>query len=400
MKILMVRSVLADNGPGSQSHTLALELRRRGHAVLFASSGGAFVPTIERSGFAVHVIPELAYDQHGPRAVSRAIRALTRVIRVERPDVIHGHNAAATMCAFIAGLLCGRRIPCVTSVRGVEERETHSWRNAIWRWLPGVLIGVCRKTEERLRGFGVAAARILVSYNGVDTARFDSARTDREKTRAELGLEGRVVVGLTGAMVGPDFLDGPSKGQHVLVQALALLADRHPQLAVLLVGDGPGRAQVERVAAELGVADRVVFAGRRFDVPDMLAAMDIYCLPSIWGEFFPNSILEAMCMGLPWVGSDLAGLPELTADGEAGWVVPPGDAGALAERLGVLVADASLRAERGARARREVLARFTIAKVVDRVERAYALAGVEASQRFPTVPGQAHDLCHERPSNM
>ena len=383
MHILTVRSLLADNGPGSQSHTIALELRRRGHTVSFAASGGAYVPTIERSGFAVHVIPELAHDRHNPRAVFCAIRALTRVIRSDRPDAIHGHNAAATACAFLAGLLCGRRIACVTSVRGVEERASYGWRNRIWRLLPGVLIGVCRKTQERLQGFGVPAARIVVSYNGVDTARFDPERTGRVQTRRELGVEGRIVVGLTGAMVGADDHGGPSKGQHILVRALGLLKTRHPELAVLLVGDGPWRGEVERIARELGLADRVIFAGRRFDVPEMLSAMDIYCLPSIWGEFFPNSILEAMCMGLPWVGSDLAGLPELTADGEAGWVVPPGDVEALAEKLSVLAVDETMRTSRGARARREVLARFTIEKVVDRIEDAYRRAGAGEGPNAP-----------------
>jgi glycosyltransferase involved in cell wall biosynthesis len=376
MHILMVRSVLADNGPGSQSHTIAVELRRRGHRVAFVSSGGAFAPIIEASGFAVHQIPGLAHDQHNPRAIAGAVRGLMRIIRAQQPDVIHGHNAAATACAFIAGLLCGRRIPCVTSVRGVEERETHGWRNGIWKCLPGMLIGVCEKTRQRLIGFGVPPARIAVSYNGVDTARFDPALVSRNDVRRSLGLEGRVVVGLTGAMVGPDFLDGPSKGQKQLVEALARLRESHPDLAVLLVGDGPRRAEVERAAAALGVAERVVFAGQRFDIPEMLSAMDIYCLPSLWGEFFPNSILEAMCMGLPWVGSDIAGLPELTAGGEAGRVVPPGDVAALAAGLAELAGDAALRAARGARARREVLERFTIARVVDRIGDSYHRAGV------------------------
>ena len=178
----MVRSELADNGPGSQSHTLALELRRRGHEVCFAASGGAFVPVIEASGFAVRIVRELAQDRHTPLAVMRAILKMASIIRAERPSVIHGHNGAATICAFLAGLLCGRRIPCVTSVRGVEERASHAWRNRIWRHLPGVLIGVCRKTRERLIGFGVNPARMVVSYNGVDTARFDPALVDRAGT--------------------------------------------------------------------------------------------------------------------------------------------------------------------------------------------------------------------------
>lgn len=381
MRVLTVRSVLADNGPGSQSFAIAAELRRRGHMAVFAASGGAFVPTIERAGLVVHVIPELAYDQHNLPAIIRALRSLRRVIRAERPDVIHGHNAAATACAWLAGILAGRLVPCVTSVRGVEERESHRWRNAIWRLLPGRLLAVCRTTQERLEGFGVRGDLVDISYNGVDGARFDPALVNRAEQKERLGLTGKLVVGHTGAMVGPEWLDGPSKGQHILVQALALLKDRHPDMAVLLVGDGPRRAQVEEAASAAGVADRVVFAGRRFDVPEMLGAMDIFCLPSIWGEFFPNAILEAMCMGLPWVGSDIAGLPELTAGGEAGWIVPPCNAAALAEKLSKLAADNALREKRGLRARQEVLDRFTIEKVVDRVFSAYRKVGAQPAHQ-------------------
>lgn len=375
MHVLTVRSILADNGPGSQSFTIAQELRGRGHSVSFASSGGAYVPTIREGGFAVHVIPQLAHDQHTPLAIAVAIRKLAGIIRAEKPEIIHGHNAAATMCAFIAGLSVGRRIPCVTSVRGVEERASYSWRNGIWKRLPGYLLGVCMKTKERLLGFGVPEDKIVVTYNGADTSRFDPSRMESEVTRRELGLEGKIVVGTTGAMVGPDFLDGPSKGQHKLIEAVGRLKDKHPNLHVLLVGDGPRRKEAESAADAAGIRDRVVFAGKRFDVPEMLSAMDIYCLPSIWGEFFPNSIIEAMCMGKPWIGSRIAGLPELTADGSAGWLVEPGDVDGLVEKLDTLASDQSLRNLMGEAGRAEALERFTIDKVTDRILGAYRKAG-------------------------
>ena len=104
----------------------------------------------------------------------------------------------------------------------------------------------------------------------------------------------------------------------------------------------PDKALVEAIAAETGMTDRVMFVGRRFDTPELLSAMDIYALPSILGEFFPNSIVEAMCMNLPWIGSDIAGLSELTANNEAGWVSPIGDVEALTADLDRLVSDAGL----------------------------------------------------------
>lgn len=379
MHILTVRSTLPDMGPGTQPLVIANEMRRRGHTTSFATAGGAYTDTVRAADFTVHLIPELAPDKHQPFSILTAIRKIARIIRHEKPDVIHGHNAAATICAYAAGLLAGRRMPCVTSVRGVEERETHQWRNGVWKRTPGILLGVAEKTRTRLIGFGVPPRKIRVTFNGVDLDRFDPGKVDSAANRAELGLAGRIVVGCTGAMTGPDELAGPGKGQHNLVRAAALLKDRYPELSVLLIGDGPGRPKVEAAMAETGMTDRVTLAGRRFDVPEMLSAMDIYALPSIYGEFFPNSIIEAMAMELPWIGSDIAGLSELTAGGEAGWVTPIDDIEALAANLERLVADPELRRARGMRGRREVIENLTITRVADRILEACALAGADSA---------------------
>lgn len=375
MHILVIRSNLPDMGPGTQALTVARHMRALGHTVSFATSGGVLMPLVIEAGFKVHVVPELAHDRHDPLSVLKAIRSVAGIIRDERPDVIHGHNAAATICGWLAGLATGRRLPCVTSVRGVEERASHGWRNQIWKRVPGILLGVCEKTRSRLVSFGVPADKIVVTYNGVDTTRFAPSEALRAEQRAKLGLTDEVVVGSVGAMVAFEGEEGAGKGQHLLVRAAARLKDKHPGLRVLLVGDGDGRPLVEAIAAETGMTDRVMFVGRRFDTPELLSAMDIYALPSILGEFFPNSIVEAMCMNLPWIGSDIAGLSELTANNEAGWVSPIGDVEALTADLDRLVSDAGLRKSRGDRARREVLERLTIEKVTDRILNAFVAAG-------------------------
>ena len=375
MKIMVVRSVLYDMGPGTQPLFIAKEMRKRGHDTLFITSGGVFLPEVEKAGFRVEIEPGLAPTSKRLFAVPFSAIRLAKVIKSYKPDVIHGHNAASTIIAKIAGRIAGKDIPCVTSVRGVEERDSFQFRNGIWKRTPGKLLGVCEKTKERLLSFGVPDEKISVTYNGVDIERFNPAQVDRDAIRQEFGLDGKVVVGTVGAMTGPLELDGPSKGQHILVRAVAQLKESNPDLRVLFVGDGHNRHKVESCADELGITDRVVFAGRRFDVANMLSAMDIYCLASIWGEFFPNSILEAMAMKLPWIGSDIAGLSELTAGGEAGWVSAIGDVDALAKNLSKLAGDRRLRETRGARARKEVEERFTIARVCDRLVDCYAGEG-------------------------
>lgn len=376
MHILTVRSALTESGPGTQSLVIGRQMRDRGYNVSFATSGGAYVDTVREADFPVHIIPELAPSGHKSLSIALAIRKLSAVIRQEQPNVIHGHNAAATICAYGAARLVGQRIPCVTSVRGVEERTTHQWRNRIWKHVPGILIGVCEKTRERLLSFGVPNEKIRVSFNGVDLNRFRPDLVNAEKNRADLGLTGRIVVGTTGGMVPHAGIEGPTKGQHKLVQAMALLKDKHPHLCGLLVGDGAARAFVEKAARDAGIEGRVIFAGRRFDIPEMLSAMDIYCQASIFGEFFPNAIIEAMAMGKPWIGSDIAGLSELSVGNTAGWVTPVGDVASLAANLDKLISDPALRVSRGAAAKAYVEAELTIEKVVDRIEAAYVDAGV------------------------
>jgi len=375
VKVLMVRSLLSDNGPGTQSLTLAKDLRKRDVNVMFAAGGGAYVENIRQHDFLVEEIPELSPHGRSPFRTMRCIQRLRQVIVAYRPQIIHGHNAASTICGWLASVSAGTRLPCVTSVRGVEERPTHQWRNLVWRTTPGILLGVCEKTKERLLGYGVPENKIRVTYNGVDIERFTPLLKDGAEVRREFGLRGKIVVGCVGAMVAGPGIEGPTKGQDNLIRAIANLKDDHPNIMALLVGDGPRRGMLEQLACHLGVTDKVIFAGRRFDVERMLSAMDIYCLASTFGEFFPNSIIEAMAMELPWVGSDIAGLGELTAQGEAGWLSPPGDVEALTLNLRKLVQEKELRTRRGRRGRLEVEERFTTGHVVKRLLAAYDAAG-------------------------
>lgn len=367
MNILQVRSALSDAGPGTQPLTIATELRRRGHSVSFATSGGAYVEQVQKNNFPVTIIPTLAYNKRGPLSTWSNIRALAKVIKEQKIDVIHGHNAAATLVACIGGKLAGCKFSAVSSVRGLDPRALYQWRNYIYHMVPGRILAVSEFTLRELMKFGIAAARVTVTYNGFDQQRFNPITADSERIRREFSLGSRTLIGCVGTMVETK----PTKGQHVLVEALAKIRPRFPDAHVVFVGDGPGRAHVEQVARDLNMTDHVTFAGMRFDTPDFFSAFDIYCLPSIKGEMFPNSIVEAMAMGKPWVGSDIAGLSELTAEGRAGTVVPIGDADSLANALIKLLEDRGLRLAMGVKARKEAVERFTISAVVDRIESAY-----------------------------
>jgi phosphatidylinositol alpha-1,6-mannosyltransferase len=196
-----------------------------------------------------------------------------------------------------------------------------------------------------------AAARMVQLTPGVDDAVFRPGAGGGE-VRAEHGLGDRPVVVCVSRMVA-------RKGQDVLVRALPRIRERVPGAALLLVGDGPHRAQVEKLADRLGVRDDVVFAGRVpwARTPAYYDAGDVFCMPTRTrrGGLEPEALgicyLEAAATGLPVVAGDSGGAPDAVLDGENGYVVPGLDVGAVADRCAELLLDRELAATFGARGR-------------------------------------------------
>src|SRR5262249_9474378 len=139
---------------------------------------------------------------------------------------------------------------------------------------------------------------------------------------------------------------------------------QHPHVLFLLLGEGPEREALAARARQLGLKERVRFLGFHADVLPFYAAMDVVVLPSIAGEGLPRTLLEASFLGIPVIGTALSGTPEIIADGETGFVVPPGAVGPLAQRIAQLIEDASLRERFGAAGTARIRERFTLSAMV------------------------------------
>jgi D-inositol-3-phosphate glycosyltransferase len=227
--------------------------------------------------------------------------------------------------------------------------------------------------EDRLR------IPIAVSYNGFDQTIFQPLPA-APSLRARLAPDGAPLLLYVGRLV-------TFKGLDHLIDALALLNrgmgdGRQPPSPIphpprlLLAGDGPHRAELERRARELGIADRVHFLGplANADLPRYHAVSDAFIIPSTDHETFCIAACEAMACARPVVAARTGGLPEVVRDGETGYLVPPGDAQALAKRIGALLDDTALRARLGAAGRAWTLEMFTWEKVVERVVECYERA--------------------------
>ena len=210
--------------------------------------------------------------------------------------------------------------------------------------------------EEGVGRFPWRRTREVVIPNGTELGKAPT-RADRLAARARLGLDPDDLV------VGIVAIFRAQKAHHVLLKAIARLAPAHPRLRLVAVGHGPEEGRIRALAAELGISDRVVFTGLRDDVAEILPGFDVSCLSSVH-EGAPLAVLESMAAGVPMVATDVGALRDLVADAGEGYIVPPGDPVALADRLAALLSDRSLREEMGRRARARAEREFSIERTV------------------------------------
>ena len=360
----VVHLVIGGDVAGGQLVALRLAQagKARGYDVCFVSpSGGAFVELAERDGFRVRVVPLRGALDPG------SLVRLRRALRAERADVLHTHaHFSLNVLGRVAGRLAGAKVIAhmhvdnVFRAGGIARRAQRALDNATTR-LCARIIAVSEATAAALVRQGYPAGRVLVVRNGIDLEPpAEPARPAEVPDGAPLLLE---VARLA-----------PVKGQRELIEALPRLA-RTDAVAVLagrdLEAGGAFAQELEALAAERGVRDRVVLAGYRADVRALLAAADVFVLPS-WIEGLPLTVLEAMAAGKPVVATGVGGTPEAVVDGETGLLVPPGDVGALAETLDAVLADAALAQRLGEAGRRRVEERFTAAAMCERVLDTYA----------------------------
>jgi len=292
-----------------------------------------------------------------PRRWLALVREGRRLIARHKAAVVHANGAAPLQWMVPAARLAG--IPVLGHI---HTRYLRRSRYVLLCHAADLIVGVSRRTIAPFLDDGMAEARVRVVHNGIDTRRLGGQGED---LRARFGIGREVLLLLSvGALI-------PLKAHDVLLHALASLPPSDPAPRLLIVGDGPSRGDLERLAAALGLADRVQFLGRLADPSSAYRAADLFVLPSRQ-EGFPLVVLEAGWFGLARIATDVGGVPEAVRHGETGLIVPPDDVRALAEAIARLGADAQMRRRFGEAARAEVIARFTLTRMVDTFQDLYA----------------------------
>ncbi len=287
--------------------------------------------------------------------------SLARLLRRERPDILHTHGWATLVEGVVAARLTGVK-GLVHGEHGTLQVRNHAVQRFVWGRVDRVLSVSSTLAQRMAATFGFPLDRIRTIRNGVDSVRFDPAR--REDARAAMGLcADDVVVGLVGRLEAV-------KDQARLLEAAAVLMKQGLPFRLVIAGEGSLRASLEQQAVRLGLSDRTTFLGMRPDVENVMASLDIFVLCST-SEGLSNTILEAMASGVATVATDVGGARELLEDGVQGVLIPPSDTAALADAVGALVMDRDRRVAMGKAARERVQARFTLEAMVHAYEEVY-----------------------------
>ena len=362
-RIRVVEVLATGTSGGAQEHVLGL-VSRMDHARFDVSvvslSPGSAARKLERAGFDVLVI-----DEHDDAIATGALAA--HLVDV-RPDVIHNHMYRAELVGTRAAIALGEvghRRPYIVSTVHSSRVRSEEDREMLRVLTPAMdqLIAVSKMIEDKLVAEGRTTAPITRIYNGVDLSRYE--RVEACCTLPdEYGMEpGSQIVGVVARLE-------PEKGHPTLLEAWPPVLRAVPDAYLLIVGEGSRREALEAQTRDLRIAHRVVFTGRRDDVPSVTAALDVAVLPS-YREAQGLSILEALALSRPVVASNVGGIPEMITDGVNGILVPPHDPDALAAAIIRLLRDHPFADTLGRAGHDMVHDRFCIDLMVESVQAIY-----------------------------
>lgn len=319
---------------------------------------GRFEKTARELGIQVRVVPEAGtYILRLVRAVGRAFAELT-------PDIIHAHRYKEQFLSYVLARKYGAR--CVATIHGYEPPTTLSGRLkfAVWDSMNRALARLVGTrfvavSDDLRRRYKVSANRSTIIPNGIMVQNFKA----RLGVLPERGTQSLPVIGWTGRMV-------PVKGLEILLKAVAHMAVNLP-VRVLLIGDGPERANLEKLARSLGITDSVRFAGFVPEPLTLLDTMDVFALPSLH-EGIPMSLLEALAAGVPVVAAAVGGIPGMIGDSGAAQLVHSSSPEAWAAALTSVITNPEQSRVMAKRGRRLVEEQFSMDAMVNRYCAVYA----------------------------
>jgi glycosyltransferase involved in cell wall biosynthesis len=389
MNIVHLTASTFHGGPERQMLGLARGLPAGVQTVFLSFAEGGrcrqFLSTARHHGFeAVGLI-------HDTPHLLAAMREIAGHLERTGADVLCCHGYKANLVGRLAARQ--RKIPAVAIARGwtAENAKVRLYERLDrfhLRWMDHVVC-VSEAQAEKVRRAGVRPERMSVIYNAIDPSRFAEPNARYRAKLLRYFRQPRTrIIGAAGRL-------SPEKGFEMLVEAAERVLRSHPSAGFILFGDGPERARLQQRINAAGLNHTFILSGFRADLDRFLPHFDLLALPS-YTEGLPNVVLEAFAAGVPVVGTAVGGTPEVIEDGVSGHLVPPGDADAIAERIGALLEGGSKLPEMGRRGRRRVQEKFGFATQAQLYHELFVSLRPEAMSRDIGAPDRCVETREER----
>jgi glycosyltransferase involved in cell wall biosynthesis len=366
-KVLYVIGSLGIGGAETQMAMLVSELIDRGWGceVFVLEADGPLRRMLEARGAVIH---DGGYNSAAalPRKLLLLLRALLRLlvlVRRTKPIVLHAYLPLTNFMGAVAGSVAGAP-KVITSRRALG---THQERRRYWKFFDlatnyfsdHVTVNSRAVWEDTVKRDAIDPVKLVHISNGLDASRYDMAAQSRESMRRALGLlDGQLGIVAVGNLLS-------YKGHHDLINALPTILNHKTNVLLFIVGEDRGiGSSLQNLTEELGISAHIQFLGHRSDVAQILAAMDIFVLPS-HEEGFSNALLEAMASSLAIVATDVGGNREALDDGRLGVLVPSHDSDALAVAISNLLSDAAERQRFGRLANARVRTSYSVNEMVN-----------------------------------
>lgn len=331
---------------------------------------GSLIENVYERGISLTIEPTLVREVNPLKDILAVFR-LARFLKRGGYTIVHTHSSKAGIVGRWAGKLAG--VPVIVhTVHGWAHHERQHWLvRAYYILMEKLTLPITDKLivvsplniEKGLKdGIGKPEDYVVIR-SGIELDRFGQPQVPREEMRKRLGIP------LDAPVIGSVTRLSPQKAPLDFVRAAGLVAKTRPDAYFVMVGDGAMRPEVEALAIEVGIKDHLILTGLRRDVPELMAAFDIFALSSLW-EGLPRVLPQAMATGLPLVATATDGSVEVVVDGVNGLLVPPGEPEKFGQALLRLLNDPALAQQMG-EAGRERVAEFSDRRMVEQIAALY-----------------------------
>lgn len=368
-KVLLVIDGILFGGGARVFLQLAKGLRSSGYKVFVACvPDGELAPVLKKAG--IEILPVDFKSKNSLHIIWQTYRQL----RVHSIDIVNSQGSRADFHARIAAKLAKVSGIISTVAVLVEAYDITPFKKSMYvaadrlteRFVSRFIVVSEALRESLINSHKIQHDKIITIYNGVELDEYQPSNSGKSfgKIREEYKIkDGVFLIGAIGRLVR-------QKGFEYLIRAGREIFGCNRKVKLLIVGDGPFRQELHELASNLGIGDKVIFAGFRDDIKEVLSSIDLLVVPSL-SEGFPMVTLEAMAMAKPIVATNIHGIIEQVSDGEEGLLVPPGNSGSLAAAVVRLIRDKNFAARIGMAARKKAESCFSVERMVMETENVY-----------------------------